>query len=155
MGGKNKNKPNKPQKPYAQWEVAQHIITQTERKGFTYEWRDITTGAVEVVAKMKHGDKCRVCGETKFFFFSKDKPTDGKRDYKLIGCRKCALFITVYLNERTHGNTPIHDYQIRQGMTSYPLPPCVRCGYRGIVTTEHKTQEQVDKQFEHECKGRR
>jgi hypothetical protein len=142
-------------KPMSQWLVARHLVLQAEAKGITEEsWRQITNGEIEVVEQTKPKDTCKKCGSKKSFFFAKITP-EGEVDPKIVGCGTCQEFITVYHHERTHRNTPIHEYQVKQGITSYHLPPCRKCGYRGLVTLEHKTQEQVDALREHDCRGQR
>jgi hypothetical protein len=137
-------------KPYFQWAVREHLIEQAQVKGILPStWKAITNGEVEVTKVRKLDDKCK-CGHYKFDFFTKEVPTD-KHDVKIIGCQNCEAFITVYLNERTHGNTPIHPYQIAQGMTSY-TKVCARCGKRTVITTAHKTTEQVEEAMKHECR---
>lgn len=153
MGGKNKNKKQaKPIKPYAQWAVRNHLITQAQMKGILpTTWKAITDGQAEIVKVRKLDDQCKDCGRYKFDFFTKVAPTD-THDVKIIGCEGCQAFITVYLNERTHGNTPIHKYQIEQGVTEYTVV-CAKCGKRTKITLEHKTQEQVDEALKHDCRG--
>lgn len=139
---------------FANWKIARHVIQQAAKKGITRDdWRHVLEGG-KVIIQPKHNDRCRECGDHKSFYYAEAAPDSGN-DVKIIGCGTCQEFITIYLHERTHRNTPIHEYQIRQGMTSYRLPPCSKCGYRGLVTLEHKTQEQVDAQAVHECRGRR
>ncbi len=150
MAKKAKNKQAKIAKPYAEWAVRHHLIEQAQVKGILPStWKVVTNGEAEITKVRKHDDKCN-CGHFKFDFFTKTAP-NGTHDVKVIGCANCEVFITVYLNERTHGNTPIHPYQIAQGMTSY-TKVCARCGKRTVITTAHKTPEQVAEATKHECR---
>jgi ribosomal protein S27AE len=149
MGKKAKTK--KAVKPYFQWAVRDHLIEQAQEKGILPStWKAITDGKVEITKVRKLDDKCSKCKHYKFDFMTKVAPTSG-HDLKIIGCEGCEAFITVYLNERTHGNTPLHGYQIAQGMTSY-TKVCGRCGKRTVITTEHKTVAQVEEAMKHECR---
>lgn len=149
--GKKVKKQQKVAKPYAEWAVRIHLIEQAQVKGILPStWKAVTNGEVEITKVRKHDDKCEKCKHFKFDFFTKVAPTD-THDVKVIGCANCEVFITVYLNERTHGNTPLHAYQIAQGMTSY-TKVCGRCGKRTVITTEHKTPEQVAEATKHECR---
>lgn len=150
MGKKKTKKQPKVAKPYFQWAVREHLVAQAQVKGILpTTWKAITNGEVEVTKVRKHDDKCK-CGYYKFDFFAKVAPQDA-HDVKIIGCENCEVFITVYLNERTHGNTPIHPYQVAQGMTEY-TKVCARCGKRTKITTAHKTVEQVEEAMKHECR---
>jgi hypothetical protein len=145
-----KAKATKVAKPYAQWAVRNHLIEQAQKKGILpTHWKIVTEGAVEVAKVRKLDDKCETCKHFKFDFFTKQAPTDGK-DVKIIGCANCEVFITVYLNERTHGNTTVHAYQIAQGVTEYLGVACNSCGYRPLITAG-MSQEQVDEQAKHSC----
>lgn len=138
---------------FSKWRVARHIFERASTKGITIEdWKWALGG--NVISEPKRNDTCKKCGDHKSFYFAETAPDSG-HDVKIVGCGTCQEFITAYLHERTHRNTPIHEYQIRQGVTSYRLPACEDCGYRGLVTLEHKTQEQVDAQAIHQCRGRR
>jgi len=149
--GKTKKQNTKIVKPYAEWAVRNHLIEQARIKGILEStWQEVVKGEIELTKVRKHDDKCEKCRHFKFDFFPKVAPTD-KHDIKIIGCQNCEVFITVYLNERTHGNTPIHPYQIAQGMTEY-IKVCARCGKRTKITTEHKTSEQVEQAMKHECR---
>lgn len=155
MGGKNK-KNKKPQAvvPYIKWEVKHHVIEQAIKKQIAESaWRLITNGEVEVTAVRKHDDKCETCKHYKFFYMTKNI-IEGVTDCKVIGCGNCKKFITVYLNERSFGNTPIHPYQRAQGMTQYPYT-CRQCGFRTNITLAEDTQEKVNEKIKHECRGAR
>jgi hypothetical protein len=144
-----KAKKTKTPKPYTQWAVRTHLIEQATKKGILpSEWKVITNGEVELAKVRKHDDKCEICNHYKFDFFTKETPQNGK-DLKIVGCANCETFITVWLNERTHGNTTIHLYQIKQGITEYLGVAC-HCGYRPLITAS-MNQEQVDNQAKHDC----
>jgi hypothetical protein len=145
-----KQKVKKVAKPYMEWQVRNHLIAQATKKGILpTEWTVITEGKTEVAKSRKLDDKCETCNHFKFDFFAKQAPTDGK-DVKIIGCANCEVFITVYLNERTHGNTTVHAYQIAQGITEYLGVACGSCGYRPLITKD-MNQQQVDEQAKHSC----
>ena len=145
-----KQKVKKVAKPYTEWQVRNHLIAQATKKGILpKEWTVITEGKTEVAKARKLDDKCETCNHFKFDFFAKQAPTDGK-DVKIIGCANCEVFITVYLNERTHGNTTVHAYQIAQGITEYLGVACGSCGYRPLITKD-MNQQQVDEQAIHSC----
>ena len=145
-----KQKVKKVAKPYTEWQVRNHLIAQATKKGILpKEWTVITEGKTEVAKARKLDDKCETCNHFKFDFFAKQAPTDGK-DVKIIGCANCEVFITVYLNERTHGNTTVHAYQIAQGITEYLGVACGSCGYRPLITKD-MNQKQVDEQAKHSC----
>ena len=145
-----KQKVKKVAKPYTEWQERNHLIAQATKKGILpTEWTVITEGKTEVAKSRKLDDKCETCNHFKFDFFAKQAPTDGK-DVKIIGCANCEVFITVYLNERTHGNTTVHAYQIAQGITEYLGVACGSCGYRPLITAS-MNQEQVDNQAKHDC----
>jgi len=145
-----KQKVKKVAKPYTEWQVRNHLIAQATKKGILpKEWTVITEGKTEVAKSRKLDDKCETCNHFKFDFFAKQAPTDGK-DVKIIGCANCEVFITVYLNERTHGNTTVHAYQIAQGITEYLGVACGSCGYRPLITKD-MNQQQVDEQAIHSC----
>ena len=127
-----------------------HLIAQATTKGILpAEYKVITEAKTEIVKARKLDDKCETCNHFKFDFFAKQAPTEGN-DVKIIGCANCEVFITVYLNERTHGNTTVHAYQIAQGITEYLGVACGSCGYRPLITAQ-MTQKQVDEQAEHDC----
>jgi hypothetical protein len=145
-----KQKVKKVAKPYTEWQVRNHLIAQATKKGILpKEWTVITEGKTEVAKSRKLDDKCETCNHFKFDFFAKQAPTDGK-DVKIIGCANCEVFITVYLNERTHGNTTVHAYQVAQGITEYLGVACGSCGYRPLITKD-MNQQQVDEQAIHSC----
>ena len=145
-----KQKVKKVAKPYTEWQVRNHLIAQATKKGILpKEWTVITEGKTEVAKARKLDDKCETCNHFKFDFFTKQAPTEGK-DVKIIGCANCEVFITVYLNERTHGNTTVHAYQIAQGITEYLGVACGSCGYRPLITKD-MNQQQVDEQAIHSC----
>jgi len=145
-----KQKVKKVAKPYTEWQVRNHLIAQATKKGILpKEWTVITEGKTEVAKSRKLDDKCETCNHFKFDFFAKQAPTDGK-DVKIIGCANCEVFITVYLNERTHGNTTVHAYQVAQGITEYLGVACGSCGYRPLITKD-MNQQQVDEQAKHSC----
>ena len=145
-----KQKVKKVAKTDTEWQVRNHLIAQATKKGILpTEWTVITEGKTEVAKSRKLDDKCETCNHFKFDFFAKQAPTDGK-DVKIIGCANCEVFITVYLNERTHGNTTVHAYQIAQGVTEYLGVACNSCGYRPLITAG-MNQEQVDEQAKHSC----
>jgi len=145
-----KQKVKKVAKPYTEWQVRNHLIAQATKKGILpTEWTVITEGKTEVAKSRKLDDKCETCNHFKFDFFAKQAPTDSK-DVKIIGCANCEVFITVYLNERTHGNTTVHAYQIAQGITEYLGVACGSCGYRPLITKD-MNQQQVDEQAIHSC----
>ena len=145
-----KQKVKKVAKPYTEWQVRNHLIAQATKKGILpTEWTVITEGKTEVAKSRKLDDKCETCNQFKFDFFAKQAPTDGK-DVKIIGCANCEVFITVYLNERTHGNTTVHAYQIAQGITEYLGVACGSCGYRPLITAK-MSQAEVDEQAKHSC----
>ena len=145
-----KQKVKKVAKPYTEWQVRNHLIAQATKKGILpTEWTVITEGKTEVAKSRKLDDKCETCNHFKFDFFAKQAPTDCK-DVKIIGCANCEVFITVYLNERTHGNTTVHAYQIAQGITEYLGVACGSCGYRPLITKD-MNQQQVDEQAKHSC----
>ena len=145
-----KAKATKVAKPYAQWAVRNHLVEQAQKKGILpTHWKVVTEGAVEVAKVRKLDDKCETCKHFKFDFFTKQAPTEGK-DVKIIGCANCEVFITVYLNERTHGNTTVHAYQVAQGVTEYLGVACNSCGYRPLITAG-MSQAQVDEQAKHSC----
>jgi len=136
-------------KPYAEWLVRNHVVEQATKKGILpTEWQVVTEGKVEVQKVRKLDDKCETCNHFKFDFYTKQAPTEGK-DVKVIGCANCEVFITVYLNERSHGNTTVHAYQVAQGVTEYLGVAC-RCGYRPLITAS-MNQEQVNEQAKHSC----
>lgn len=144
-------------KPLNQWDVSPHVAQQAAKKQIPLAaWRAIIDGTYEVWWQERPKDKCTHCNKPKFYFYRKQKPAAGEVDAKLVGCPTCAKFITVYLHERTHGNTPIRPDQIAAGVTEYRGAACPRCGYRARITTAHKTQAQVDAQNIHNCgTGRR
>ena len=145
-----KQKVKKVAKPYTEWQVRNHLIAQATKKGILpKEWTVITEGKTEVAKARKLDDKCETCNHFKFDFFAKQAPTNGK-DVKIIGCANCEVFITVYLNERTHGNTTVHAYQVAQGITEYLGVACGSCGYRPLITKD-MNQQQVDEQAIHSC----
>ena len=145
-----KQKVKKVAKPYTEWQVRNHLIAQATKKGILpKEWTVITEGKTEVAKSRKLDDKCETCNHFKFDFFAKQAPTDSK-DVKIIGCANCEVFITVYLNERTHGNTTVHAYQVAQGITEYLGVACGSCGYRPLITKD-MNQQQVDEQAIHSC----
>ena len=145
-----KQKVKKVAKPYTEWQVRNHLIAQATKKGILpKEWTVITEGKTEVAKARKLDDKCETCNHFKFDFFAKQAPTEGK-DVKIIGCANCEVFITVYLNERTHGNTTVHAYQVAQGITEYLGVACGSCGYRPLITKD-MNQQQVDEQAIHSC----
>jgi hypothetical protein len=145
-----KQKVKKVAKPYTEWQVRNHLIAQATKKGILpKEWTVITEGKTEVAKARKLDDKCETCNHFKFDFFTKQAPTEGK-DVKIIGCANCEVFITVYLNERTHGNTTVHAYQVAQGITEYLGVACGSCGYRPLITKD-MNQQQVDEQAIHSC----
>jgi hypothetical protein len=145
-----KQKVKKVAKPYTEWQVRNHLIAQATKKGILpKEWTVITEGKTEVAKARKLDDKCETCNHFKFDFFTKQAPTEGK-DVKIIGCANCEVFITVYLNERTHGNTTVHAYQVAQGVTEYLGVACGSCGYRPLITKD-MNQQQVDEQAKHSC----
>lgn len=140
----------------SKWSVSDHVADQCERKNIPLAVvRALLTEQVEVWWEKRNNDKCNRCNTPKVYCYAKNAPANGAVDAKLVGCPKCAHFFTVYLHERTHGNTPIRPDQIAKGVKSYPLPACPKCGHRGIVTLAHKTQAQVDALRIHDCKGRR
>lgn len=142
-------KAKKVAKPYFEWTVQKHLIEQATTKGILpQEWKVITEGKAELTKVRKHNDKCERCNHYKFEFFTKEVPQNGK-DLKIVGCANCENFITVWLNERTHGNTTVHAYQIKQGITEYLGVKC-HCGYRPLITAS-MNQEQVDNQAKHDC----
>ena len=149
MSKKQKAKVAKVAKPYTKWVVRNHLISQANTKGIlATEWSIITEGKTEIVKARKLDDKCETCNHFKFDFYTKQAPTEGK-DVKVIGCANCEVFITVYLNERSHGNTTIHAYQLKQGVTEYLGVAC-RCGYRPLITAS-MNQEQVNEEAKHSC----
>jgi flavoprotein len=149
MAKNQKTKVAKVTKPYAQWLVRNHVVEQATKKGILpTEWQVVTEGKVEVQKVRKLDDKCETCNHFKFDFYTKQAPTEGK-DVKVIGCANCEVFITVYLNERSHGNTTVHAYQVAQGVTEYLGVAC-RCGYRPLITAS-MNQEQVNEQAKHSC----
>ena len=149
MAKNQKTKVAKVVKPYAEWLVRNHVVEQaTEKKILPAEWQTVTQGKVEVQKVRKLDDKCETCNHFKFDFYTKQAPTEGK-DVKVIGCANCEVFITVYLNERSHGNTTIHAYQLKQGVTEYLGVAC-RCGYRPLITAS-MNQEQVNEEAKHSC----
>jgi flavoprotein len=149
MAKNQKTKVAKVAKPYAQWLVRNHVVEQATEKGILpTEWQVVTEGKVEVQKVRKLNDKCETCNHFKFDFYTKQAPTEGK-DVKVIGCANCEVFITVYLNERSHGNTTVHAYQVAQGVTEYLGVAC-RCGYRPLITAS-MNQEQVNEQAKHSC----
>ena len=150
MSKKQKAKVAKVAKPYTKWVVRNHLISQANTKGIlATEWSIITEGKTEIVKARKLDDKCETCNHFKFDFFTKEAPTTGN-DLKIIGCANCEVFITVYLNERTHGNTTVHAYQIAQGINKYLGVACGSCGYRPLITKD-MNQQQVDEQAKHDC----
>lgn len=150
MSKKQKTKTaKKVAKPYHLWAVEKHLTDQAKTKGiFSSEFSLITEGKTEISKARRLNDKCTVCNRFKFEFFTKTPITGGK-DIKVIGCEYCEKFITLYLNERTHGNTTVHPYQIKQGITEYLGQAC-SCGYRPLITAS-MNQEQVDNQAKHDC----
>jgi hypothetical protein len=146
---------SKPSRPANRWSVSPHIGRQALAKGIPAEViRALLTEAVEVWWEQRNHDRCRECGNAKVYLYAKEKPASGV-DAKLVGCPTCSKFFTVYLHERSHGNTPIRPDQIAAGVTSYRTKACRNCGFVATVTTEHKTQAQVDAVTHHECRGRR
>lgn len=136
-------------KPYFQWAVSDHLFQQAERKGITkIEILALTSGEVELTKVRKHDDKCKTCNRFKFDYFSKEAPKSGK-DLKIVGCESCGLFITTYLNERTHGNTAVHSYQKEQGVIGF-LGQAHHCGYRPYITAD-MTQEEINDLAKHDC----
>jgi len=149
MAKNKKTKVTKVTKPYAEWLVRDHVLTQAKKKGILpTEWQVVTEGKAEVARVRKLDDKCETCNHFKFDFYTKQAPTEGN-DVKVIGCANCEVFITVYLNERSHGNTTVHAYQLEQGVTEYLGVAC-RCGYRPLITAT-MNQEQVNEQAKHSC----
>ena len=150
MAKKQKAKTKKVAKPYTEWQVRNHLIAQATTKGILpAEYKVITEAKTEIVKARKLDDKCETCNHFKFDFFTKEAPTDGN-DLKIIGCANCEVFITVYLNERTHGNTTVHNYQVKQGVHGYLGIACKSCGYRPWIKAG-MTQEQVDEEAKHDC----
>ena len=150
MAKKQKAKTKKVAKPYTEWQVRNHLIAQATTKGILpAEYKVITEAKTEIVKARKLDDKCETCNHFKFDFFAKQAPTEGN-DVKIIGCANCEVFITVYLNERTHGNTTVHAYQIAQGITEYLGVACGSCGYRPLITAK-MSQAEVDGQAIHSC----
>jgi DNA-directed RNA polymerase subunit RPC12/RpoP len=149
---KTKKKVAKVAKPYAQWAVRNHLIEQAQKKGILADhWKVITEGRVEVAKVRKLDDKCETCKHFKFDFYTKQAPSNPSvKDAKIIGCANCEVFITVYLNERTHGNTTVHAYQVAQGVTEYLGVACKSCGYRPLIKAG-QTQEQVNEEAKHDC----
>lgn len=142
-------------RPASQWTVSPHVAKQCVAKNIPAAVvRTLLTEQVELWWEQRKHDKCRDCGTPKVYLYGKHKPASGK-DVKLVGCPKCAHFFTVYLHERSHGNTPIRPDQIAKGVTHYFTQACRSCGFVAKVTTAHKTQEQVDAVTHHECRGRR
>lgn len=139
-------------KPLSQWVVRNHLEVQANLKAISpSDWKLVTNGETEIARARKHDDKCETCNHFKFDFFTKEAPTaPNAKDVKIIGCANCEVFITVYLNERTHGNTTIHAYQLAQGITEYLGVACGSCGYRPLITAS-MNQEQVDEQAKHDC----
>ena len=150
MSKKQKNKTAKKiAKPYHLWAVEIHLTDQAKLKGILpAEYSLVTEGKTDITKVRRHNDKCTVCKRYKFEFFTKTPIANGN-DVKVIGCEYCEKFITLYLNERTHGNTTVHAYQIAQGVTEYLGRACA-CGYRPLITAKIN-QQQVDEQAKHDC----
>lgn len=150
MSKKQKTKQaKKVAKPYKSWAVEKHLTEQVLLKRILpSEWSQVTEGKTEISKKIRHNDKCKTCNRFKYEYFTKTAPLFGN-DVKIIGCDYCEKFITAYLNERTHGNTTVHPYQIAQGITQYLGQAC-HCGYRPLITAG-MNQEQVDNQAKHDC----
>lgn len=146
---KPKNTATKVSKPMCEWTVRKHLIEQAQLKGiFPTAWKLITNELVAVARVRKLNDKCDTCKHYKFDFFTKVAPSQGI-DAKIVGCANCEVFVTIYLNERTHGNTALHKYQIAQGVTEYLGRAC-KCGYRPLITVA-MSQTQVDAEATHSC----
>jgi len=136
-------------KPLCEWVVRDHLVAQAQLKGILpTAWEAITNETEAITRVRKLNDKCDTCNHFKFDFFAKVAPLNGK-DAKIIGCVNCEVFITIYLNERTHGNTTVHKYQIAQGVTEYLGRAC-KCGYRPLITVA-MSQTQVDAEATHSC----
>jgi RNase P subunit RPR2 len=82
---------------------------------------------------------CPKCKQPKFYVVAKNAPQLPLRDKKLVVCVKCARIITAYLNERSHGNTPLRPDQIARGITTAKKACC-----GAVYGVAHDTQEKVD-----------
>lgn len=91
---------------------------------------------------------CQVCKSPKFYVQTKSTPEQPLKDIKIVVCTnpKCKRIITCYLNERSHGNTPLRRDQIARG-THTAKKAC--CG--SIYGVAHDTQEKVDNACRDTC----
>lgn len=105
--------------------------------------RAMINGEVQVqFAKITENIKdryCQKCNKPKFYVFTKDIPNTPLADKKLVVCTHCHTMKTVYLNERSHGNTPLRADQIARGIVTVKK---FCCG--AIYGVAHDTQEKVD-----------
>ena len=143
------SKSKKQAKPLSAWRVSDHFMHQLQVKAFLpKEYKLIVEAPEADLMKVRmHDDKCTRCKHFKFQIFLKQTPQQ-VRDLKIVGCQNCGELITVYLNERSHGNTPIHSYQT---ITQYLGTPCEKgCGYRPLIV-KGMTEKDIAEKAKHDC----
>lgn len=155
MSKKKKGKGKKREKkPLREWTQKDHFPIRVNGKKFRWDIiNDIINErvaiAITAIPPTIRDWKCEDCGAPKRYITERDMPSEHD-DYKIVGCVFCYKFITVYLNERKHGNTPIRPDQVAKGITRYNAPCC------GVeINLSHKTIEQVREACRQDCKTRK
>ena len=158
MGGKNK-KNKKQRKPIREYKLGEHFRDQLNGvygKVFAKNIVDDIINervalSVSAIPPQIKDSICRNCGMPKRYIVEKTMPLDHD-DYKIVACVgiKCEELITIFYNERKHGNTPIRPDQVAKGITKYNKPCC-----GAEVNLNHKTIQQVMEACHADCVTRK
>lgn len=143
-----------PQKPLSEYVREPHFVQKANTLfGNTLDNADLSkmlNGAqkvrfIKIGAHVK--DRfCPKCNRPKFYVVAENAPELPLHDKKLVVCVHCYRIITAYLNERSHGNTPLRPDQVARGTTT-ARKQC--CG--AIYGVAHDTQEKVDNACKDTC----
>lgn len=156
MGGKNKKNKKQERKPLREYRPKAHFTDKIAEKKYSQNViNDILNERVALsvspIPPNIANHLCDDCGSPKRYIVEKVMPLNHD-DYKIVACvgKKCHTLITIYLNERKHGNTPIRPDQVAKGITKYNAPCC------GVeINLSHKTIEQVREACHSDCVTRK
>lgn len=158
MSKKKKGK-KKERKPIRAYKVGEHFQDQLNGKyGKVFDKNIVdniinerVTLSVSAIPPTIKDSICHKCRSPKRYITEREMPLDHD-DYKIVACVgiKCEELITIFYNERKHGNTPIRPDQVAKGITKYNKPCC-----GAEVNLNHKTVQQVIEACDEKCETRK
>lgn len=138
-------------------EISAHITKQANAKNIPLEAISAVIGQrvgllKSVQSPHKPNSACTQCGVQKQDWSPISPIVLNGVSYgvKVVVCTRCDLAITVYLDERTEGNTPIRLDQWARNVRQYSAK-CYDCGKRLVVSSTDL--ETCKRQTSHTCKG--